>query len=125
MPGDSILVVDDNPLNTKLASLILSDAGYVMRAANSASEAQAILDGEPPRLVLMDLEMPGVDGYELTRRIKQDPRTRGILVIAFTAMLPEEFVTQATAAGCDGYITKPFDSRTLPGQVEKYLHVAA
>lgn len=121
VPGDSILVVDDNPLNTKLASLILEDAGYVLRTANSADEAQAILDRECPRLVLMDLEMPGVDGYELTRRIKKNPRTRAIRVVAFTALLPEDGAQQAKAAGCDGYISKPIDSRTLPGEVEKYL----
>lgn len=124
MPGDTILVVDDSPLNTKLASQILSAAGYVLRTANGATEAQAILERECPRLILMDLQMPEVDGYELTRRIKANPRTRGVIIIAFTSSLPEEVADQAKAAGCDGYITKHFDPGALPGQVEGYLQQA-
>jgi two-component system, cell cycle response regulator DivK len=125
VPGDTILVVDDNPLNTKLASLILSAAGYVLWTAHGATEAQAILERERPRLILMDLQMPAVDGYELTRRIKADPRTRGVIIIAFTTLRPEEAADQAKAAGCDGYITKHFDHEALPCQVEEYLQQAA
>ena len=125
MPGDSILVVDDNAFNATLASMVLSSAGYVLRTANGAGEVGAILDQYRPRLILMDLQMPDVDGYELTRRIKQDPRTRHIIVIAFTSMPAEECVQMAKAAGCDGYIAKTFDLQELSYQVEKYLQAGS
>jgi two-component system, cell cycle response regulator DivK len=121
MPGDSILIVDDNAFNATLVSMVLSSAGYVLRTANGASEVGAILDQHRPRLILMDLQMPDVDGYELTRRIKQDPKTRHIIVIAFTSVPLEEGVQQAKAAGCDGYIAKTFDLQELSGQLERYL----
>ena len=121
MPGDSILIVDDNAFNATLVSMLLSSAGYTLQTASGADEVGAILGRHPPRLILMDLQMPDVDGYELTRRIKQDPKTRSILVIAFTSVPPEEGESQALAAGCDGYIAKTFDPRELAGEVEKYL----
>lgn len=121
MPGDSILIVDDNAFNATLVAMLLSSAGYVLQTASGASEVATILDRYRPRLILMDLQMPDVDGYELTRRIKQDPKTRSILVIAFTSVPPEEGEPQALAAGCDGYIPKTFDPRELAGEVEKYL----
>jgi CheY-like chemotaxis protein len=124
MPGDSILVVDDNAFNATLVSMVLSSAGYVAQTASGASEVGAILERYRPRLILMDLQMPDVDGYELTRRIKNDPRTRHIIVVAFTSIAPEEGAPQAKAAGCDGYIVKTFDPQALPGQVEEYLRAA-
>jgi two-component system, cell cycle response regulator DivK len=125
MPGDSILVVDDNSFNATLVSMVLSSAGYVLAAASGANEVEAILQRHRPRLILMDLQMPDVDGFELTRRIKQDPKTRHIIVIAFTSMSPEEGLQQAKAAGCDGYIVKTIDPESLPGQVEEYLRAGS
>lgn len=125
MPGDSILVVDDNAFNATLVSMVLSSAGYVLRTANAASEVGAILNQYRPRLILMDLQMPDVDGYELTRRIKQDPKTRNIIIVAFTSVPPEEGVPPAKAAGCDGYIVKTLDPQALAEQVEEYLRVGS
>ncbi len=69
----------------------------------------------------MDLQLPGIDGLELTRRLKSDPATRDIIVVAMTAYVMEADEERAAKAGCDGYISKPIDTRALPGQVARYL----
>ena len=125
MPGDSILVVDDHEFNTRAVAFILKAAGYVALTASGASELEALLENHVPCLILMDLEMPEVDGYELTRRIKSDPRTQGVVVVAFTTVPAEEGADRARTAGCDGYITKTADLHSLPHQIEKYLERGA
>lgn len=121
MAGEAILIVDDNPTNMKLVSFLLEKRSYLVRTAASAFEALEILRTFPARLVLMDLEMPGMDGLELTRRLKADPQTRTIVVVALTAyaMLGDE--ERAREAGCDGYLTKPVDTRRLPDAVAAFL----
>jgi CheY-like chemotaxis protein len=121
MPGEPILVVDDNPTNAKLVSFLLAKRGYEVRTAGDAGEALAILDGFAPRLIMMDLQLPGMDGLELTRRLKADERTRHILIVALTAYAMRGDEERAREAGCDGYITKPIDTRTLPEVVAEYL----
>jgi CheY-like chemotaxis protein len=78
-----------------------------------------------PRLILMDLQLPGVDGLELTRRLKADPTHRNAIIIAITASAMKGDEEKAVAAGCDGYITKPIDTRTLPVVVASYLAAAS
>ena len=114
MAGEAILIVDDNPGNMALASFLLESEGYIIRTADSAEAAIEILQSYAPRLILMDLQMPGIDGYELTRRLKADPGTRAITVVAVTAYAMKGDEQKARAAGCDAYVTKPIDTRALP-----------
>lgn len=119
--GVPILVVDDNRQNLKLTRLVLAHEGYVVRTASDADEALAVLDTFSPRAILMDLRLPGMDGLELTRRLKAEPATRHIIVIAVTASAMTGDDRRAFEAGCDGYIAKPIDTRTLAAQVARYL----
>ncbi len=121
MAGAPILVVDDNAQNAKLLSFLLARNGYDVRVAADAAGALALLAGFRPRLILMDLQLPVVDGLELTRRLKADPATRDIVIIALTAYAMKGDEEKARAAGCDGYVTKPIDTRTLPGVVARHL----
>jgi len=121
MAGEAILVVDDNPANQKLVRVILAGEGYIVRTAFNAEEALACLESFTPRMILMDIQLPGMDGLELTRRLKANPKTKSILIIALTAYAMKGDDQKAFAAGCDGYITKPLDPDTLPKQLEVYL----
>jgi CheY-like chemotaxis protein len=121
MPGEPILVVDDNPHNLKLARVLLSGEGYDVRTAADAEEALSVLGSFAPRLVLMDLQLPGMDGLELTRRLKADPARRDIVVIALTAYAMKGDEAKALAAGCDGYIAKPIDTEALTELVARHL----
>lgn len=116
-----ILIVDDNQTNTKLLSFLLTSKGYEVRAAASAIEALTVLETFVPRLILMDIQLPGMDGLTLTRQLKADDRTRHIPIIAATAYAMKGDEQRAIDAGCSGYITKPIDTRRLPLEIEKYL----
>jgi two-component system, cell cycle response regulator DivK len=117
MAGEPILIVDDNPTNLKLARVLLSGCGYEVRTAVDAEDALAVLALFRPRLILMDLQLPGMDGFELARRLKADPRTRDITILALTAYAMKGDEEKALAAGCDGYVPKPIDTRALPGLI--------
>jgi CheY-like chemotaxis protein len=121
MAGESLLIVDDNPVNMKLIRILLSGEGYDVRTAANANEALAILKDLTPALILMDIQMPGIDGLELTRRLKSDPETRDIKIIGLTAYAMKGDQERIIGAGCDGYIPKPIETRTLPGVIEGYL----
>lgn len=125
MPHESILIVDDNPANLKLARLVLVAAGYEVRTAVDAEAALALLESFAPRLILMDLQLPGMDGLELTRKLKSDPRHRRVVVVALTANAMKGDDVKARAAGCDGYITKPIDIDVLAKTVAKHLIMPA
>ncbi len=116
-----ILIVDDNPSNMKLVSYLLTHRGYDVLTASDATQAWAVLQRERPALILMDLQMPGIDGFELTRRVRADASTRHTVVIAVTAFAMAGDEGRARRAGCDGSITKPIDTRRLPGLIEEYL----
>ena len=122
MPDGPILIVDDNPANMKLASFVLKSKCHVVRTASNAKEALAEIASFPPRLVLMDIQLPDIDGLELTRRIKAEPATRSIIVVAVTAYAMAGDEEKARRAGCDGYIVKPIDTRTLAATVEYHLN---
>ena len=124
MSPEPILIVDDNPVNLKLVRVLLESEGHEVRVASDAEEALELLATIQPRLILMDLQLPGMDGLELTRRLKSDPATREILIIALTAYAMKGDAEKARAAGCDGYIAKPIDTRTLPAVVADYLSSA-
>jgi CheY-like chemotaxis protein len=119
--GERILIVDDNPTNLKLVAVLLSAEGYEVRTAADAEEALAELARERPRLILMDLQLPGMDGLTLTRRLKADPATQDIPILALTAYAMKGDEQKARDAGCDAYITKPIDTRALPGQIARFL----
>ena len=121
MAGEPILIVDDNAANLKLARVLLSSDGYDVRTASSAEEAMSILRGFKPKLILMDLQLPGIDGLELTRRLKADPNRRNIIVLALTAYAMKGDDEKAFAAGCDGYITKPIDPDDFSAIVNRHL----
>jgi len=121
MAGESILIVDDNPTNLKVAQILLTVEGYQVRTATDAEEAQAVLEGFHPRLILMDIQLPGMDGLELTRKLKADPATREAVILAITAYAMKGDEEKALAAGCDGYISKPIDTRKFPAVVRRYL----
>jgi two-component system, cell cycle response regulator DivK len=119
--GELILVVDDNPQNLKLARVLLRSEGYDVATASDAEEALRLLETSKPRLILMDLQLPGMDGLTLTRRLKADPARRRIVVVALTAYAMKGDREKALAAGCDGYITKPIDTTALPELLRAYL----
>ncbi|MEO8034920.1 MAG: response regulator [Acidobacteriota bacterium] len=124
MTQPSILVVDDNPTNLKLVSDVLAFDGYHVLQAADAEVAQELLRRTLPDLILMDIALPGMDGLTLTRQLKADGRTSHILIVALTAFAMKGDERRALEAGCDGYITKPFDTRALAGAVAGYLQRA-
>jgi CheY-like chemotaxis protein len=121
MAGEPILIVDDNAQNLKLARVVLSVEGYDIRTAGDAEEAVRILATFTPRLILMDLQLPGMDGLELTRQLRADPARDGIRIIALTAYAMKGDEAKALAAGCDSYITKPIDTDKLLAVVAECL----
>ena len=121
MTGPTVLVVDDNALNLKLTKTLLVTHGYEVQTAASGSEALEALQTFVPQMILLDLQMPVMDGFELARRLKQDVRLRDVVLIALTAYAMKGDEARALAAGCDGYIAKPIDTRALPLQLAAYL----
>jgi CheY-like chemotaxis protein len=122
MANESILVVDDNPTNLKLVAFLLTTNGFSVRLAANADEALAAVTQQVPRLILMDLQLPGMDGLTLTAKLKADPATSEIMIVALTAYAMKGDEERALAAGCAGYLTKPIDTRSLPARLRKYLH---
>jgi len=121
MRTDSILIVDDTPVNLKLVRVLLSRQGFDVRTASTAEEALEMVQTFRPSLVLADIQLPGMDGLEMTRRLKADPKTGGIVVLALTAFAMKGDEQKAFEAGCDGYITKPIDTRSFPALIRQYL----
>lgn len=122
MAGEAILIVDDNAINLKLVRVLLVREGYNVRTAGDAEEALEILKDFSPELILMDIQLPGIDGLELTRRLKSEPRTQPITIVALTAYAMKGDHQKVLEAGCDGYIPKPVDTRSLPGLIVHYLN---
>lgn len=117
-----MLVVDDHPMNLELVEALLEPEGYRVRTAASASEAlELVAGGYRPDLILMDIQMPGMDGLELTGRLRSDPACSGVRIIALTAYAMVGDEERMLAAGCDGYIPKPIDTRTFPSQLREAL----
>lgn len=121
MSGEPILMVDDNPQNLKLARVLLMGEGYEIRTAVDAEQALEVLQTFSPDLILMDIQLPGMDGLELTRRLKLDPQRASIVVLALTAYAMKGDEERVIAAGCDGYIAKPIDIDTLPVIIAEHL----
>jgi CheY-like chemotaxis protein len=117
----TILVVDDNRTNLKLVTDVLGFEGHCVLMAMDAKQAQAVVQHSPPDLILMDIGLPDMDGLALTQILKTDEATRHIIIVALTAFAMKGDEEKAIAAGCDGYIIKPIDTRKLPGQVAELL----
>lgn len=119
--GRLILVVEDSPTNLMLTRAVLERAGYEVAEARSAEDALVQLQRARPVLILMDIHLPGIDGLTLTQRLKADPATAGIPIVALTAHAMKDDQQRALAAGCDAYIAKPFSTRTLAGEIAAFL----
>jgi two-component system cell cycle response regulator DivK len=114
-------VVEDTPANMKLITLLLHKAGHEVLQAGSADEAIALVRAEQPDLVLMDIQLPGMDGLAATRLLKQDDATRHIPVVALTALAMKGDEERIRAAGCDGYIAKPIQYQSFLNEVARLL----
>jgi two-component system, cell cycle response regulator DivK len=121
MSSELILVVDDNPVNLKLACALLKRNGYEVCTAADAGEALSVLRDVHPHLILMDIQLPDIDGLTLTRHIKADSTTRDIVIVALTAYAMKGDERKARDAGCDGYIPKPIETRTFINTVSRFL----
>ena len=120
-PRASILIVEDNALNLELATDLLTGAGYHVGRAESAEEGLRQAQADPPTLILMDLRLPGIDGYAALRQLRKDARTAHIGVVALTAQAMKGDEQAALEAGFDAYISKPVDTRTFCQTVARLL----
>ena len=121
MAGKTILLVEDNEVNRRLAEFLLRSQGYEVLEAATAEAAFEILATERPDLIVMDIQLPDMDGLEATRRLKEDPVLRHIPVVAVTSFAMTGDQQRAIAAGCIGYITKPIDKTTFIGEIASHL----
>ena len=120
----TILIVDDNPTNLKLAADLLEIEGHTIALAHDAEQAQEVLKITQPDLILMDIQMPGMDGLTLTRLLKSNPSYQHIPIVALTAFAMKGDEDKAREAGCLSYIIKPIETRKLPDQVAEILAAA-
>ena len=116
-----ILVVEDQEDNRRILRDMLGNAGYELIEAESGEEALKAVETKRPDLILMDIQLPVMDGYEAARRIKSNPDLNAVPIIAMTAYALAGDEAKALAAGCNGYVTKPFSPRALLAKVREYL----
>jgi two-component system cell cycle response regulator DivK len=116
-----ILLVEDNEVNRRLAGFLLRSHGYQVREATTAAAAFEMVDKEHPDLIVMDIQLPGMDGLEITRKLKEQPATADIPVIAVTSFAMKGDREKALAAGCAGYVTKPIDKNTFIQEVAAHV----
>jgi two-component system, cell cycle response regulator DivK len=121
MAGKRILLVEDNAINRRLAQFLLKSHGYEVREVGSAREAFAAIAERRPDLILMDIQLPGMDGLAATKELKASPPTRGIPVVAVTSYAMKGDEAKAFEAGCCGYVTKPIAKERLLAAVTKAL----
>jgi two-component system, cell cycle response regulator DivK len=121
MAGKRILVIEDHEENRRLLRDLLTSFGYELIEAVTGEDGVIAAENERPDLILMDIQLPGIDGYETTRRIKANPALNRIPVIAVTSYALSGDDIKAFAAGCDGYVTKPFDPADLLEKIREYL----
>jgi len=120
--AQSILIVEDNPDNQDLAQILLEAEGYDVRIAGDAESALEALHGSyRPDLILMDIQLPGMDGLALTRILRREPAYQEVVIVALSAYAMNGDAENARVAGCDGYITKPIDTRSFADSVRIYL----
>jgi len=125
MNAPRVLIVDDNAMNVDLVSFLLAADSMHVESALDAAQAMARIAAQHPDLILMDIQLPGVDGLQLTRRLKADPATRHIVVVALTAYAMKGDEARMRAAGCDGYIAKPIEVASFARRVREFLAAGA
>jgi CheY-like chemotaxis protein len=125
MAGERILLVEDNPMNRRVSEFLLKAQGYIVDEARDGQEALDKVKTQLPDLILMDLQLPGLDGFAATKIIKQDDATKKIPIDALTAYAMSGDEERALEAGCDGYITKPIDPDEFHKVVASYLKPAS
>lgn len=121
MAGEPILIVEDNQINLMLLKTLLSFKGYDAHTASNAEEALHVLDTFSPKLILMDIQLPGMDGLELTRKLRENPKFKNTLIVAVTAYAMKGDKEKALEAGCNGYIAKPIDSKSFTDIIAEYI----
>ena len=121
MSARKILVVDDNEMNAVIAQVVLAADHFAVETASNATEALQKVASFQPEVILMDIQMPDMNGLELTQLLKADPATRHICIVAFTAFAMQGDEAKMRAAGCDGYLSKPIDVKTFAAQVRACL----
>jgi CheY-like chemotaxis protein len=121
MTGNQILIIEDNLLNLELATDLLEANGFAVASAPTAEEGLRLARELSPDLVLMDFGLPGMDGLSATRRMKNDPATRHLTIVGLTAHAMKGDEELALNAGCDGYLTKPIDTRSFVATVNNFL----
>lgn len=119
--GNCILVVEDQADNRQILRDLLGNAGFDLIEAENGEEALAVLAKKRPDLVLMDIQLPIMDGYEATRRIRANPELKGLPIIAVTSYALTGDEAKALEAGCNAYVTKPYSPRALLAKVREYL----
>jgi CheY-like chemotaxis protein len=119
--GENVLIVDDNELNRELTRTLLQREGYEVMMASGSDELLLTLRTFSPRIILMDIELAGMNGLQITRQLKADPQTSHITVVAITAYPHKADKQKALAAGCAGYITKPVRAQELSEILQKYI----
>lgn len=115
-----ILVVEDNPTNLKLVAFLLEQAGHSVLTAGDAATAMELVRAEAPELILMDVQLPGMDGLDATRLLKADDATRNIPVVALTAFAMKGDEERIRAAGCDGYVAKPIRYQSFLAEISRW-----
>jgi len=123
MTNEPILIVDDNPMNLKLEKRLLEVEGYQVLTARNADETLRLLERFQPKLILMDFQLPGMDGLELTKKVRENPGSKNAVILMVTSYDQQGDEARAKAAGCDGYLTKPLDTRVLPSVIAEYLRM--
>jgi CheY-like chemotaxis protein len=121
MTIQKVLIVEDNPMNMRLIEMILKSDDYVLLKATDGEEALAIAAIDHPDLVLMDIRLPKIDGLEVAKRLKRNAKLSDIPIIALTAHAMKGDMEKAIEAGCEGYVSKPIDTRQLPKLVANTL----
>ncbi len=124
MTGDKILIIEDNLMNLELVTDLLVANGFNVQSAQTAEEGLRLAREMAPDLVLMDFSLPGMDGLCATRDLKADPATRHLTVVGLTAHAMKGDEQIALDAGCDGYLTKPIDTRTFVATVKNFIATA-
>jgi CheY-like chemotaxis protein len=124
MTGNKILIIEDNLLNLELATDLLEANGFAVASAPTAEEGLELARELEPDLVLMDFGLPGMDGLSATKNLKTDPATRHLTIVGLTAHAMKGDEELALSAGCDGYLTKPIDTRTFVATVKNFLAFA-
>jgi CheY-like chemotaxis protein len=124
MTPNKILIIEDNLLNLELATDLLEADGFIVYSARTAEEGLRMASELLPDLALMDFGLPGMDGLSATRHLKADPATRHLIVVGLTAHAMKGDEAAALNAGCDGYLTKPIDTRTFIATVKNFIALA-